>query len=116
MYESSYHIVRPTSHKNYRFQGSRPFFKIIREIAEETDVDVKVVGFIIYFFLEKVATRAAHDGEIYLEKFGKFIVSKRSINDWEGNKRTTKTMRFIPSEPLKKYINSLDKEDDAHNN
>ena len=112
MSRSNYHIVNNTSHKNYRFQGSTPFFEIIREVSDETGFKTKDVGFIIYFFLEKVATRIAYDGELSIHKFGKFTVSDRKVKHVTGEMMTTRAIRFVPGKPLKKYVNSISKESD----
>ncbi len=117
MYPSNYHLVNNTSHKNYRFQGSSPFFEIIREISDETGFKTKDVGFIIYFFFEKLATRLAYDGELYVNKFGKFVVSDRKITHLNGEEMIVRVVRFVASKPLKKFINSVkesDRTDEKH--
>lgn len=107
MQDSKYHIVNNTSHKNYRFQGKLPFFEIIREIAEETGFKTKDVGFIIYFFFEKAATRILEDGELQVYKFGKFTLSERTVINFDGEEKPAWSIRFSPCVALKAYIKEM---------
>lgn len=114
MSDLKFHIVNDTSHKNYRFGGSSTQMQIIREIAEETDFKVKDVGFIIYFFFEKLATRIADEGDVYVRRFGNFVLKKHvGYNIHDGGIAETWTVKFKPSTALREYLKDRFASDDA---
>lgn len=105
---------RDTSHKNYRFNGTGDLHEIIKEIAYNTGLNVKDVGFISYMLLEGIVNRTVENGSCRLLGFGDFLLKDYNFTDFNNDLRSVKVIKFVPGYKLKGYIKGVGGDQSSH--